>query len=74
MEAYNSIVEFIQVLGFPIVCCGVLFWYIIKKDKQHKEEMSEIRGVVEKMGVAISNNTAILEKFLLKFGGDNVAI
>lgn len=74
METYNAIAEFVQTLGFPIVCCGGLFWYIIKKDKQHKEEMSEIRGVVEHMGVAIDNNTKVLEKIMLKIGGENYGI
>ena len=49
-----------QVLGngfFPIIVCAVLFWYVYKKDIQHKEEMTEIRKSVD-------NNTSVLEKLV----------
>ena len=63
MEAINGIT---QVLGngfFPIVVCGVLFWYVYKKDLQHKEEITELRKSVD-------NNTTVLQKILDKIGGD----
>lgn len=46
-------------LGFPIVCCIVLFWYLTKTAKQHKEEM-------DKMSEAINNNTNVMNQLILK--------
>lgn len=55
METLNALT---QVLGngfFPIAVCGVLFWYVNKKDAAHQAEMSEMRKSVE------ANTTAVLK-------------
>lgn len=44
-------------LGFPIVCCGALFWYMTKNMEQHKEEMN-------KMSEAIDNNTSVMNQLI----------
>lgn len=46
--------------GFPIVCCGVMFWYMIKKDIQHKEESENMRKAIE-------NNTLVIQQLVDKF-------
>lgn len=46
-------------LGFPIVCCGVLFWYLYTTQKQHKEES-------HKWTEALNNNTLVLQRLLDK--------
>lgn len=51
----NAIIQTVQSLGFPIVCCGALFWKMNKQDEQHKEEMTKITE-------ALSNNTIALTK------------
>lgn len=28
---------------FPIVMCGVLFWYVTQQDQKHREEITAIR-------------------------------
>ena len=59
---------------FPILICGVLLWYIYRKDGQtretlkemganHKEEIAELRK-------SIDNNTAVVQKLLDKMGSD----
>lgn len=45
--------------GFPIVCCGAMFWYMIKKDTQHKEESENMRKAIE-------NNTLVIQKLVDK--------
>ena len=44
-------------LGFPIVACVGLFWYLTKTEQAHKEEMT-------KMSEAINNNTAAMNKLI----------
>lgn len=55
-----------QILGngfFPIIVCGVLFWYVYKKDAQHKEEIGELRK-------SIDNNTLVVQKLLDRLGDE----
>lgn len=46
--------------GFPIVCCGAMFWYMIKKDNQHKEESENMRKAIE-------NNTLVIQQLVDNF-------
>lgn len=56
------ITSLIGSLGFPIVCCIALFWYLTKTAKQHKEEM-------DRMSEAINNNTNVMNQLILKLEG-----
>lgn len=48
MEWLNVLSNLVGNLGFPIVCCGALFWYVTKHtDKQH-EEIVELRETVDR--------------------------
>lgn len=49
----NMVTQLVGSLGFPIVSCGALFWYLVKEKDAHKEEMKELRKSVE------ANTTAI---------------
>lgn len=60
----QAIITAISTVGFPIVMCGALFWYMINQRDAHKEEIS-------KMTEAINNNTLALQKLLDKLGGTN---
>ena len=51
----NALIQLVGSLGFPIVTSGALFWYIVKSNEQHKEEMN-------KMSEALNNNTSALVK------------
>lgn len=59
----NSLIQLVSSLGFPIVCCGALFWKMVKTDEQHKEEM-------DKVTEALNNNTIALTKLSDKLGGE----
>lgn len=51
----TTITQLIGSLGFPIVCCGALFWYLVKEKDAHKEEMEELRKSVEANTTAINS-------------------
>lgn len=59
----NTLIQLVSSLGFPIVCCGALFWKIVKTDEQHKEEM-------DKVTEALNNNTIALTKLSDKLRGE----
>ena len=43
----DIIMNAISTLGFPIVVCAALFWYINKQNENHKEEISTLRETVQ---------------------------
>lgn len=49
----NIIEHLITSLGFPIVACGALFWFVNKQEERRSEELESMRNT-------ISENTTIL--------------
>lgn len=56
----STITQLIGSLGFPIVCCVALFWYMMKEKDAHKAEMEELRKSVDANTQAINNLCAHL--------------
>lgn len=69
----NAIESLVGSLGFPIVCCGALFWY---QNKAMKEFSEKIEKAVKELSQSISFNTDATTKLvttvelLTKIGGD----
>lgn len=72
--AINDIINIITSVGFPIVACGAMGWYVKyisdrhstdvqQLNKQHQEEMVQVTE-------ALNNNTLALQKLCDKIGGD----
>ena len=66
----QDVMTLIQTVGFPIVMCGLMAWYvkyisdknreqIAAEREAHKEEMNEVIK-------AINNNTIVIEKLIAK--------
>lgn len=52
---FNSILQAISTVGFPIVCCCVMFWQSRENSRLHKEES-------DKWTEALTNNTVAIQK------------
>jgi len=50
---FPDILSAISTVGFPIVFCILLFWYLREETKNHKDEVNDLKSV-------ISENNAIL--------------
>lgn len=61
---WNAVIQLISTLGFPVVCCIALFWYMVKQRDLHKEEINELKK-------SIDNNTIILTRLYEKLGDSN---
>ena len=66
----QDVMTLIQTVGFPIVMCGAMAWYvkyisdknreqITAEREAHQEEMNEVVK-------AINNNTIVIEKLIAK--------
>ena len=49
----NVIAQLVTTIGFPIVACGALFWFITKQQESHREEMKSLEK-------SLNENTTIL--------------
>lgn len=70
----NAIASLVGSLGFPIVCCGALFWY---QNKTMKEFSDKIDAAIKELSGSINQNTDATSKLvttvelLSKLGGDS---
>lgn len=63
---FNSVMQAISTVGFPIVMCGAMLWHMNKQTETHKEETA-------KMTEALNNNTIALTRLEMKIGDDDNA-
>lgn len=54
----NEITQLIGSLGFPIVCCGALFWLMVKSNKQHEEETQKWTDAINELSKTLAVLTA----------------
>lgn len=70
----QDIVTMITTLGFPIVACLLLGWFVKYQTDRYEEELKEIRKdhkqEVQRMTEAINNNTLALTKLCERMGGE----
>lgn len=67
---YTQVIQLITTVGFPIVMCGAMSWFVVDQTNKHREEVSklneqhenEMNTVVE----AINNNTVALKELSSK--------
>ena len=59
-ETINIIAQFINQCGFPIACCGIMFWYMNKERESHETEMNSLKD-------ALNANTQVLTELKTLF-------
>ena len=61
-------------VGFPIVMCGAMAWYVKDTSDKHREEVQRLNSQHKEEMVqvteALNNNTLALQKLCDKIGGD----
>lgn len=50
----NTIIQIISSLGFPIVMCGALFWYMVKRLEHLKDTINENTKMLAKLTTLIN--------------------
>lgn len=66
METLNFLIQAVTTVGFPIVCCGAMAWYVKYSTDKAREQMNDItakhKEEMEKMTEALNNNTIAITK------------
>ena len=59
----TAITTLITTVGFPVVVCMAMMYYVKYLNDQHKQE-------IDKLSEALQNNTLVMQRLLTKLGGD----
>lgn len=49
----NEIVTAVSTVGFPIVMCVIIFYYMEKESESHKEEVNGLKEVLNDLKISI---------------------
>lgn len=64
----NSVVQVVQSVGFPIVCCGAMGWFVYFMYNKNQEQIATMteqhRNEIIELQQAIDNNTIALTKLI----------
>jgi preprotein translocase subunit YajC len=58
--------QLIGTLGFPIVACCVVFWYLQKESENHKQEMTSMRDAVNANTSVIADLKMLMQQLIDK--------
>lgn len=71
----ENFVTIVNGVGFPIVVCVFLVWYIYKENKRRMEEKEEYENkqndLYFKLSQSVDNNTAALNKLIMRMEDKN---
>ena len=62
----KTIIDAVSVVGFPIVCCGIMFWYLQKESDNHKQEMTSMRDAINANTSVIAELKMIMQQLIDK--------
>lgn len=68
----NDIMTAVTTVGFPIVCCGAMMYYVKYTTDKHREEIETLntqhKDEMKEVTNAVNNNTLALQKLCDKMG------
>lgn len=63
---YDVLINAISTIGFPIVMCGIMFWFLNKEQENHKAEMFELKDVIARNNEVLASLKQLIEDKLDK--------
>ncbi|UWH92713.1 MAG: protein of unknown function DUF4083 [Bacteriophage sp.] len=57
----NTIIQIVSSLGFPIVMCGALFWYMVRQRQVHQEETEHLKDTIEENTKVLAELTTLIK-------------
>lgn len=64
---YEVLINAISTIGFPIVMCGIMFWFLNKEQENHKAEMLALKDVIARNNEVLASLKQLIED---KLGDD----
>lgn len=61
MDDINVIIQAVSTVGFPIVMCGIMFWFLWKEQENHKAEMLSLKEVIAENNVVLVGLKQLIE-------------
>ena len=61
MYDINVIIQAISTVGFPIVMCGIMFWFLWKEQESHKGEMLSLKEVINENNKVLEGLKQLIE-------------
>lgn len=61
MENIDVLVNAIATVGFPIVMCGIMFWFLNKEQENHKAEMLSLKEVIAENNEVLAGLKQLIE-------------
>jgi len=58
---FPDILSAISTVGFPIVFCILLFWYLREETKNHKDEVTELKSVIAENNAILASLKQLIE-------------
>lgn len=71
MEMIQTLTDLIANLGFPIVCCGALFWYVTKHTDRQHTELEELKKTVEQNTEILRDLKELINVVVGHYNGQN---
>lgn len=65
---YEVLINAISTIGFPIVMCGIMFWFLNKEQENHKAEMLALKDVIARNNEVLASLKQLIED---KLGENN---
>lgn len=57
----NTIIQIISSLGFPIVTCGALFWYMVRQMRARQEETEHLKDTIAENTKMLTELTTLIK-------------
>ena len=57
----TEILTAISTVGFPIVFCILLFWYLREETTNHKDEVAELKSVISENNTILASLKQLIE-------------
>ena len=71
----NTITALVSSVGFPIVACIGVAWYVVKMQAQNNQAIQTMQDntnkAIDKMADALNNNTIIITKLAERLDSQN---
>lgn len=58
---FPDILSAISTVGFPIVFCILLFWYLREETKNHKDEVNDLKSVIAENNAILASLKQLIE-------------